>query len=155
MICVRRVGFVAVVLGAIAGLSGCSTVLLNRPSARQADGWTITLGEVRDGPNVYPTGGTNYGPGDAEKFIWTVVTIRNDVAAVRSFSYDACALDGKGQSYVPVLVDRHTIINSLTEKSESFDPGQVRTRRLIFSYPEALLPAEMRCGPMAWPIPHS
>lgn len=143
---------VAIVL---ASFSACSTVLMNTPMYQRTDGWTITLSQVRDGPDTYPTPQIHYDPGKGEKFIWTLVTVRNDLSSVRTFSYDACDLDGDGQTFLPVLVDRHTFLNALTDKTESFDPGQERTRQLIYSYPKNSRPTRVQCGPIAFPVPQA
>jgi hypothetical protein len=147
-----NLGFIAL---SLLGSLGCSTVLMNRPSSQRADDWTVTVTEVTEGPNTYPTGGITYRPGSDESFIWASVTIRNELNAARTFSYDACDLDSGSQTYLPVLVDRDTMIHALTDKVESFDPGESRGRRLIFSYPEDSRPTRMRCGPMTIPIPNA
>jgi hypothetical protein len=126
---------------------------MSTPIHQQSDHWAITLEQIQEGPNVYPAGRISYLPGSGEKFIWTMVTVRNEANAIRMFSYDACALDFDGQIFLPVLVSEGSYIKGPADKTESFKPGQARTRQLIYSYPAKIRPARVQCGPITFRVP--
>lgn len=136
------------------GLSACTSVLMNTPVSKKDDGWIVTLGEVKDGPDEYiAEGGVAVNPGNGERLIWALVTVHNESAQDPSFSYDSCVLDGKQQVCRPVAVDRHTEIPSAADRTESIEPGQEHTRLLIYSLAKEERPARLRCGKIALPIP--
>lgn len=127
--------------------AACGTVLYNRPATQQADGWTITVTLLKDGPNSFPMGnGVNFVPADGDHLMYVTVSVRNDAKAAREFSYDACDLDAGTQVVLPGLIDRDMAIHALADKVESFDAGQERGRRLIFSYPAGAAPTRLKCG---------
>ncbi len=137
----------------LGGFSACSTVLTNTPVSKSADGWGVTLGQVTQGPDEYVGERVVLNPGKGETLIWTVVTVRNESAQEETFSYDACVLDGKGEAREPLTVDRNADVSSTADRSEAFDPGQERTRRLIYTFPKDQRPTRMRCGKILLPIP--
>jgi hypothetical protein len=147
---VRTMVLVGMWLG---GFSACSTVLMNTPVSKSADGWAVTLGQVTQGPDEYVGERVVLNPGKGETLIWTVVTVRNESAQEETFSYDACVLDGKGEAREPLAVDRNAEANSTADRSEAFDPGQERTRRLIYTFHKDQRPTRMRCGKILLPIP--
>lgn len=138
----------------LGGFSACSTILMNTPVSKSADGWAVTLGEVKKGPDEYVGERVVMNPGKGDALIWTVVTVRNESNQEETFSYDACVLDGKGEARQPLAVDRHAADgNSTADRSEAFDPGQERTRRLIYTFPKDQRPTRMRCGKIVLPVP--
>jgi hypothetical protein len=140
-------------LVSLAAVAGCGTVLYNRPATNKADDWTITVTLLKDGPNSFPMGnGVNFVPADGDHLMYVTMTIRNDARSAREFSYDACDLDAGSQVVLPGLVDRDMAIHALTDKVESFDPGQQRGRRLIFSYPAGSAPTRVKCGNATFPL---
>ena len=138
----------------LGGFTACAPVLLmNTPVSKTADGWSITLGQVKEGPNEYVGEGGVLVTSDAgENLIWTVVTVRNESGQEAEFSYDTCALEGKGASRQPVVVDRHAEINAVTDRSETLAPGQDRTRQLIYMFPKEQRPTRMKCDKIVLPI---
>jgi hypothetical protein len=137
----------------LGGFSACSSVLMNTPVSKSADGWVVTLGQVTKGPDEYVGERVVMNPGTGDALFWTVVTVRNDSTQEDTFSYDTCVLEGKGDSRQPLIVDRHADDNSTTDHAESFDPGQERTRRLIYTFPKNQRPTRMRCGKIVLPVP--
>jgi hypothetical protein len=91
-------------------------------------------------------------PGKGDALIWALVTVRNESAQEETFSYDACVLQGRGEARQPLAVDRNADVNATADRSESFDPGQERTRRLIYTFPKDQRPARMRCGKIVLPV---
>jgi hypothetical protein len=149
---VRNLGALGVA-GLIAAL-GCGTVLYEVPTTRQADGWTITVRRLKDGPNSFPMGaGVNFVPPDGHRLMYLTVTIRNDSAAKRDFSYDACDLDAGSEAVSPGLIDRDAAVNMLADKVESYDPGEERGRRLIYAYPGGGFPTRVKCGSSTFELP--
>jgi len=138
----------------LGGFTACAPVLLmNTPVSKTADGWSITLGQVKEGPNEYVAEGGVLVTSDAgENLIWTVVTVRNESTQEETFSYEACVLEAKGEARQPLIVDRHTDENSIADRSEPYDPGQERTRRLIYTFPKNQRPTRMRCGKIVLPV---
>ena len=138
----------------LGGFSACSSVLMNTPVSKTADGWTITLAEVKDAPDEYVgEGGVLVAPGDYQKLIWAVVTVRSNLAQEETFSWETCLLAGKGEARQPSVVDRHAEMNSAADRSESFDPGQERTRQLVYTFAKNQRPTAVRCGTIVLPIP--
>ena len=135
------------------GFSACTSVLMNTPVSKGADGWVVTLGQVTKGPDEYVGERVVMNPGTGDALIWTVVTVRNESTQEDTFSYDTCVLETKGEARQPLIVDRHADENSTTDRAESFDPGQERTRRLIYTFPKNQLPTRMRCGKIVLPVP--
>jgi hypothetical protein len=82
-----------------------------------------------------------------------LLTVKNDSPQEQTFSYEACTLDGKGASRQPAVVDRHAERPSAADLSEAIDPGQERTRELIYKFPKEARPTRMKCGSVVLPIP--
>jgi hypothetical protein len=142
----------------LGGFSACSPALLmNTPVSKSADGWGITLGEVKEGPDEYiGEGGVRVTSEVDEKLIWTLVTVKNESGEEQTFSYDTCALEGKGTTRQPQVVGRpaeaEAEVNAAADRSEAIAPGQERTRQLIFAYPSDQRPTRMKCGNIVLPI---
>lgn len=146
-----------ILLGAclLAGAACAPTILMSTPvSKKSGDGWAFTLGEVKEGPNAYVAeGGVGVEPGDDQKLIWAVLTVRNDGALEDTFSYDTCLLSGAGQSRPPSVVSkREGEINSALDMAEAISKGQERTRDLVFTYPKEQRPTSLKCGSAVLPI---
>jgi hypothetical protein len=140
----------------LGGISGCSPVLMNTAESKTADGWTITLSQVKDGPNEYVgEGGILVAPAENQKLVWALLTARNDSGQEQTLDYDTCILGGSGQGFRPLIVDRHADpeVNQPADKAETYDPGQERTRQLVYPFPEDQRPTSLRCGTIALPIP--
>jgi hypothetical protein len=137
-----------------AGVACAPAILMSTPVSKSGDGWAITLGEVKEGPNEYVAeGGVGVEPGDDQKLIWTTLTVRNDGAMEESFAYDTCLLTSPGQSRPPSVVSkREGEVNSALDMAEAISKGQERTRQLVFTYPKDQRPTSMRCGSVVLPI---
>jgi hypothetical protein len=138
----------------IVGFSACSSALLmSTPVSKTADGWGVTLSQVREGPSDYVgEGGVLVTADTGEKLIWTLVTARNESNEEQTFSYDACVLEGKGVARRPRVVDRHEEINAAADRAEAIAPGQERTRQLIYAFPEDQRPTRMKCDNIVLPV---
>jgi hypothetical protein len=123
--------------------------------SKTADGWTITLGEVKDTPDEYVgEGGVLVAPGDDQKLIWTLVTVRSNLTQEETFSWETCVLAGGGEARQPAVVaHRAGEVNTSADRSEAFDPGQERTRQLVYTFPKDRRPTAVKCGTIALPIP--
>lgn len=138
----------------LTAVSACSSaILLKAPVSKAGEGWNLTLTQVKEGPDEYIGEVVTLTPESGEKFIWTLLTVKNDSPQEQTFSYEACTLDGKGASRQPAVVDRHAERPSAADLSEAFDPGQERTRELIFKFPKDARPTRMKCGAVVLPIP--
>ena len=133
------------------GLSACSSALLNAPVSRKADGWVVTLSQLKEGPDEYVGEVATMRPGKDETYIWAVLTVRNEAAEEQTFSYEACTLGG--QEIGPVVVDRNEELPSTADREEAFGNGQERTRKLVYRYPEDQRPTRLKCGTIVLPIP--
>ena len=83
-----RASSVAALTLAITGLAvaGCGTVLVSEPIERRADGWTIILERLTDGPNtIRPMGYTEYSPERGMRFLHATFKFRNDSPQPRPF----------------------------------------------------------------------
>lgn len=152
MTSMRPVSTIVLVGMWLGGFSACSSVLLNTPVSKTAEGWVVTLGHVKEGPNEYVGEESGLTAGKGAKLIWTLLTVRNESGQEQTFSYEACVLDAKEQAVHPAIVDRHAEVNSAADRSESFHPGQERTRQLIYTYPKDQRPTRMKCGAILLPI---
>jgi hypothetical protein len=122
---------------------GCATTLVSEPIERRADGWTITLDELTDGPNEVGTLGGAYRPLPGMRFLHATFTFRNDSAQPRRFGYDACDLDLEQERLVPGFVAPALGMDS---KTETYAPGARMQRTLTFSYPEGRFPTRIKCA---------
>jgi hypothetical protein len=144
-----------VLLGlSLGGFSACSSALLmSTPVSKTADGWGVTLSQVREGPSDYVgEGGVLVTADIGEKLIWTLVTVRNASGEEQTFSYEACVLEGKATARRPRVVDRHEEINTAADRAEAIPPGQERTRQLIYGFPEDQRPVRMKCENIVLPV---
>lgn len=140
------------------GISACSSVLVSSPVSKKGDGWALTLNQLKEGPDEYVgEGGILVEPGDGQQLIWALVAVRNEGAQEQTLSYDTCVLSGQGQAFQPLVVDRNAQaeFNQPADKAEAYEPGQERTRWLVFPYPKGARPSTMRCGAIALAIPHA
>lgn len=133
--------------------AACSTTLVNQRIEQRGGGWTITLLKLTDGPDTYSYQNFRYEPGDDEKFLRATIEVRNDANVPRAFNYDRCDLDAGHQRLLPSLVDRDWVLNALADDVEDYDPGETKTRVLIFSYPEDQLPTRLACGEAVIALP--
>jgi hypothetical protein len=142
----------------LGGFSACSSALLmNTPVSKSADGWGITLSHVKEGPDEYVgEGGVRVTSDADEKLIWTVVTVKNESAEEQTFSYDTCALEGKGVTRQPLVIGRPTEpeaeVIAAADRSEALAPGQDHARQLIYTFPKDLRPTRMKCDKIVLPV---
>jgi hypothetical protein len=137
----------------LGGFSACSSVLMSTPVSKTADGWALTLTHVKEGPDEYVTSEVSFSPGKGERFIWALVTVKSELAEEETFSYETCTLDGKGPGHPPLVVDRNLDMNAVGDNAEPFEPGQERTRLLIYAFPKDQRPTRVKCGKTVLPIP--
>jgi hypothetical protein len=138
----------------VATVGACTSVLTNTPVTKRADGWVLTLGQVKQGPNEYVGEEVSVTPGPNENLIWAILTVKSELSQEETFAYEGCVLDGKFRSQAPLIVDRNLAAGpSAGDRAEPFNPGQERTRLLIFAYAKDVRPARMSCGTIALPIP--
>ncbi len=139
----------------LGGISACTSVLVNSPVSKSGEGWALTLNQLKDGPNEYISlqEADSVNPGTGENLLWADLTVRNDNAQEPTFEYDKCMLEGKDAARAPLAVDRKADMPSAADRAESFDPGQQRTRLLIYSFPKDERPTRLRCGKISLPIP--
>jgi hypothetical protein len=136
----------------VAAASGCIPFIMRGDVVRQADGWTIKLEALKDGPDsVQIAGDTHAVPGQGLRFLWAWVTIRNDVNAPRLLGYDSCSMDLDGQDVLPSIVGKWW--GHVEERAETYAPGESIDRRLIFAYPKGRLPTRIKCGNMLFEVP--
>jgi len=154
----RLVSTMILVGALLGGISACSPALImNTPVSKRADGWAITLGQVKAGPDEYiGEGGVNVTSGTDETLIWTLVTVKNESGEEQTFAYDTCLLDWQGEARQPLVVGRPAEVgaevNAAADRSEAIAPGQERARQLIYTYPKEHPPTRMRCGKISLPI---
>lgn len=120
----RRLGTIVSIGMSLVGFSGCSSVLMNTPVSKDVDGWSITLSQVKEGPNSYGAETLDSEPGPGQKFIWTLLTVKSLLNQEETFSYETCFLEGKGQSRQPVIVDRHAGENSAADRASPLIRGR-------------------------------
>jgi hypothetical protein len=150
----RPVGTIVLVGMWLGGFSACTSVLLNTPVTKNAEGWVVTLSQVKEGPNEYVGEVSTVAAGSNEKLIWTILTVKSELPQEETFSYDSCYLDGKEKSQRPAVVDRNAVeVRQAADRAEPFNPGQDRTRLLVYMYPEDVRPTAMKCGKIVLPIP--
>jgi hypothetical protein len=151
----RPVGTIVLVGMWLGGFSACTSVLVNKPVSKSADGWAITLNQLKDGPNEYISlqEGVSVNPGTGENLMWADLTIRNDNAQEPMFEYEKCVLEGKEVARQPLVIDRKADMPSAADRAESYDPGQQRDRLLIYSFPKDQRPLRLRCDKISLPIP--
>ncbi len=151
----RPFGTIVLVGMWLGGFSACTSVLVNTPVSKTGDGWALTLNQLKDGPNEYISlqEAVSVNPGTGENLLWADLTVRNDNAQEPTFEYDKCMLEGKDVARPPLVIDRKADMPSAADRAESFDPGQQRTRLLVYSWPKDVRPARVRCGKISLPIP--
>jgi hypothetical protein len=132
-------------------LAACGTTLLAQPIERQADAWTIRLERMAEGFDSPPLGagvftpGTIYKPEDGQRFLHLFMKIRNEAPAPRTFSYEGCDLDLSDGRITPGVITNYNGVAQEIAKSESYSPGDEKSRWLIFSYPEGKYPTRLKC----------
>lgn len=142
----------------LGGFSACSSALLmNTPVSKTADGWGITLSQVKEGPDEYVgEGGVRVTSDADEKLVWTLVTVKNESGEEQTFSYDTCGLEGKGFSRQPLVIGRpaegEVEVHAAADRSEAIAPGQDRARQLIYTFPKDQRPVRMKCDKVVLPV---
>jgi hypothetical protein len=151
----ERVALMALGCALAVSVGACGgTTLMNQRVEAKAKDWTIAVTEVSDGPNRYNMGGNvTYVPADNERFLWISMTVRNDRAAAQTFTYDRCGIDFDSREVLPSIVDRAwVILSEIYDKQDDMKPGEVVSRRLVFSYPDDRYPTRLACGEATMPL---
>jgi hypothetical protein len=131
---------------ALALVTGCATSLLKQDIQRQSDGWTVVFHEFLDGPNGFTTrGGTQYVPPSGERYLWIVLSVRNDASAARQFNFDSCGLELGNDESLPLYVGLNIGTTASVTKTPELAAGEEITRKLAFSYPKDRSPARLTC----------
>ncbi len=139
----------------LGGISACgSTVLSSTPVSKSGDGWAVTLEQAKEGPDEYVgEGGVLVEAGDGQKLVWALVTVRNDGPQEQTFEYEKCFLEGPGEARRPSVIDKHMPeLNTAADRAESFNPGEARTRMIVYTFPSDKRPTTLKCESAALPI---
>jgi hypothetical protein len=149
----RRASWVSLLC--VAALSACGHTVLDQRVDRQGDGWTLAVRKVIDGPNRVDKGDVVIKPDKGDRFIWVVVTLRNDQGVPRKFSWDRCDLDAGGNVVVPGMISHDFAVGYFTElgREPELASGESIDRKLVFVYPEDRSPTRLKCAPMVVPLP--
>jgi len=136
-------------------LGGCAHTVLDKRTDLQGDGWTLTVRKVTDGPGHFNTGDINYEPAAGERFIWAIITLRNDQQQPRKFAFDRCDLDAGTDAVTATKVDHDLPVgyDADMDHAPELAPGESIDRRLLFVYPKDRSPTRLRCAPMTLPLP--
>ena len=74
-------------------VASCATTLVKQDIKRQSDGWTIVFHELDDGPDSFTTRDAyQMSPPSGQRFLWVILSVHNDGAKARAFSFDSCNL---------------------------------------------------------------
>ena len=127
-------------------LSSCATSLLKRDIQRQSDGWTVVFHELLDGPNGFTTrDGTDFTPKSGQRFLWVILSVRNDGNRPREFSFDSCGLDLGDSASLPLYVGLNFGTMARVSETPEVATGEEITRKLAFGYPKDKLPDRLVC----------
>lgn len=142
-------------IGSISSLGGCAHTVLDKRTDLKGDGWTLTVRKVTDGPNHFNTGNVNYEPVAGERFIWAVVTLRNERQQASKFAFDQCDLDAGADVVAASKVDHDLAVGYDTDLDHQPEvaAGDSIDRRLMFVYPKDRSPTRLRCATMTLPLP--
>ena len=149
----RPVSTIVLVGMCLGALPACTSVLLNTPVTKRAEGWVVKLSEVKDGPSEYVGEAVHFQPGSGNQLIWAVLTVRSEAPEEQTFSYDACTLSDGTLVTEPAVVARHPEVSVPVDRSEAFTNGQERTRLLVYRFPDERRPTRIKCGTIVLPIP--
>jgi hypothetical protein len=136
-------------------LGACGRTVMDQPVNRVGDGWTLVIRKVTDGPNRVDQGNVILKAKKGDRFIWVLLTLRNDQPQPRKFSFDRCDLDMGANVVVPGLVTHGWSMGYLSDMNREpvLDPKESIDRRLIFPYPQNQSPTRLTCAPMVVPLP--
>jgi hypothetical protein len=127
-------------------LASCATSLVKRDVRVQSDGWTLVFHELLDGPNgCTMRDGTRYVPKSDQRFLWVIVSVRNDAARAREFPFDSCGLDMGDSASLPIYVGLNLGTTAQMNATPELTAGEEITRKLAFAYPKDKLPPRMVC----------
>lgn len=134
-------------LAALVFITGCATTLVKEDIRRQSDQWTVVFHELTDGPNGFTTrGAVNIRPKSDQRFLWVVLSVKNEAAGAREFPFDSCALDlGAEGSSLPLYVGMNLGTSAETSTAPTLDPGEEITRKVAYGYPEGQFPTRLVC----------
>jgi hypothetical protein len=127
-------------------LTSCATSLMKRDVQRQSDGWTLTFHELLDGPNGFTSrGAVDHVPKSGMRFLWVILSIRNDASTAREFTFDSCGLDAEGGASLPLYVGLNLGTTAEVSTTPQLAAGETITRKLAFGYPQGKLPSRLVC----------
>lgn len=128
-------------------VASCATTLVKQDIKRQSDGWTIVFHELDDGPDSFTTRDAyQMSPPSGQRFLWVILSVHNDGAKARAFSFDSCNLPLAGAVSLPVYVGMNFGTSAETTKAPELAAGEEITRKLAFGYPEGQLPDRITCA---------
>jgi hypothetical protein len=150
----RRCCLVLFAFVCLAALACGGTALLNQSVESKAKGFSIVLTDLTDGPNTYERGLERIEPDGGLRFLWFHIRLHNELGTEQVFNYDRCDIDQGGKAVLPNLVDMDKIVNLLVEsKQEKLSPGEEVSRKMIFAYPQGVLPTRLKCGDIVLALP--
>jgi hypothetical protein len=124
----------------------CATTLVKEDLRRQSDGWTVTFHELLDGPNGYTSrGGTDFKPKSGQRFLWVILSVRNDARTAREFTFDSCGLNMDEGVSLPLYVGLNFGAMSQVTPTPELAAGEEITRKLAFGFPEKKFPDKLIC----------
>jgi hypothetical protein len=136
-----RVAPIALLLAA-----SCATTLLKQDIQRQSDGWTLTFHEFLDGPNGFTArSGVGFVPPSGQRYLWVVLSIRNDAPAGRSFNFASCGLELGDDESLPLYVGLNIGTSAQVTATPEVASGEQITRKLAFAYPKDRQPSRLTC----------
>ncbi len=134
--------------------SACATTIFEGRKEQRADEWTVALTKYKDGPNSWATGGhITYVPADGERFLWIVVTVRNDASTTRLMDFGGCGIDRGDDVALAGIVTHDLFVNTNIGSQENMAPGEELTRKLGISYPKDRWPKTFECAGVKIPLP--
>ena len=126
-------------------VASCATTLMKEDVRRQSDGWTVTFHELTDGPNAYGAGTYDVVPADGERFLWVILSVCNDTAQPRQFTFDSCGLDMGDKESLPLYVGLNFGTMASVTKTPELAGGEEIKRKLVFGYPKGQMPQRLSC----------
>jgi hypothetical protein len=126
--------------------ASCATTLVKEDVRRQSDGWTVTFHELLDGPNGYTArNSVEFTPKSGERFLWVVLSVRNDGRAPREFTFDSCGLNLDEGVSLPLYVGLNLGTSAQVSPTPELAAGEEITRKLAFGFPEKKFPDKLVC----------
>jgi hypothetical protein len=133
--------------------AGCLPALYKGHMTRAADGWSIEVRAVTDSlTSVQVSGEPTYAfPPPGYRWVWVFMNVRNVTGAPRVFGYDSCTLQTQTGMVPPSFAG--SVVSLYDDHQETYAPGEESYRRVIFAYPNQLMPRIFQCGNIVFDIP--